>query len=152
MLERDDELNPGDGFPAEPRVIGDEHVAFRDGGTGELDRIGRLDGRVYTDRREHPRRVEIERNQRRSLSDGLFVLSAQIAAPDACRADENFANGEARGEELIPAAIHRVANFGDALGRVARSLEQVNVEIRVPENAAHSHPSRSFRMYSSGSP
>ena len=87
--------------------------------------------------------MQIEGQHGRARPDRLLVAAHQVLVPGFHGLDENLSEGERGGEQLVIAFDHAPPQCRDPLRALATVLDEVHEEVRVPEDLAHPHPSRS---------
>ena len=143
LLKRLDEVDPLDVLPAQPLVVGNEQVRARCRCTGKLDGVRRPNRAVPADLREPGSGAQIEGQHRRARPDHLLVAAHQALVSDLHGFDQNLSEGERGSQQLVVAFDHAPPQCRDPLRALAPVLDEVHEEVRVPEDSAHPHPSRS---------
>ena len=93
--------------------------------------------------RKPGRGAQVEGQHRRARHDHLLVALFQVLVSGLGWFDEYLAEREGGGEHLVFTFDHTPPERRDPLCPFAPVLDEVHEEIRVPEDLAHPHPSRS---------
>ena len=110
---------------------------------GELDGVRRPNRAISADFGELGSGAQIEGQHRRARPDHLLVTAHQVLVADLHGLDQNFSESERGSQQLVAAFDHAPPERRDLLRALAPILDEAHEEVRVPEDPAHPHPSRS---------
>jgi hypothetical protein len=125
-----------------PAVVRDEQVSAGRTGARELDRVWRADTPVGANPGIGARGILPERQDDRRRRDGTPVAGGKVLVPRLEGLDQNLADRQRRGVELVAPFQHSLAQRDDAIGVLAASFEQIDEEVGIPKDAAHSQLER----------
>jgi len=148
-VQGNDELNTCHVYRVEAGIVGDEEVDSGGCGAGQLNRIRGSKRAVRTQRCVDSCRLHVEGKHDRGCGDSFLVFPGKFLIPPLEGLDEDLAQSECGGQQLIASLEHRPSQIPHALGEHASPFKQVYEQVGVPEDAAHSQPLRSRRTYSS---
>src|SRR6266852_5178153 len=79
----------------------------------------------------------------------MDILAAQLKIPQFGRLYKQLPYRQRGGEQLVAALRHLLFEDYNLIGKWPEIFEEINIQIGVPKDAAHSQPSRSRLTYSS---
>ena len=129
------ELDLGDLLLAQTVVVGDEQIDFGGRGTGKLDGIEWADGQIAADPGVKRCDPQVEGNHGNPrIAEDVQILLLHITRADASRPDKDLTHRQRAGIETVASCGHAVPNLSDALRQRAFVLQQVDEQVRIPED------------------